>query len=139
MPDSVSDQRPGKRERLVTSATGLFRRRGVQQTTLAQVAEAADVPPGNVYYYFKTREELIGAVIEDQRGEVLGLLSQLDTLDTPVERLQGLAASWADNSQIIVEGGCPIGGLSYELAKTNPGLAHLASGCVRTLLDWSER
>ena len=31
------------------------------------------------------------------------------------------------------------GGLSHELAKTNPGLAQDATGCLRTLLDWSER
>jgi TetR/AcrR family transcriptional regulator, transcriptional repressor for nem operon len=31
--------------------------KGVERTTLADVAQAADVPVGNVYYYFKTKDE----------------------------------------------------------------------------------
>jgi TetR/AcrR family transcriptional repressor of nem operon len=33
---------------------------------MADIAAAANVPPGNVYYYFKTKEE-IGAAIIEQR------------------------------------------------------------------------
>jgi AcrR family transcriptional regulator len=50
--------RPDKRERLVAAAAELVDRHGVETPTLAQIAQAADVPPGNVYYYFKTREDL---------------------------------------------------------------------------------
>jgi len=42
--------RPGKRERLVTAAQELVYRQGVARTTLADIASAADVPVGNVYY-----------------------------------------------------------------------------------------
>lgn len=46
MPHSV-DTRPGKRDRLVASASELLHRQGVQRTTLAEIAEHADVPVGN--------------------------------------------------------------------------------------------
>lgn len=39
-----------KWERLVESATVLFHEQGVHRTTLAEVAERAHVPVGNVYY-----------------------------------------------------------------------------------------
>ncbi len=39
-------------------------RNGFSETSLADIAEAAHVPIGNVYYYFKTKEELGGAVVE---------------------------------------------------------------------------
>src|ERR687887_2896033 len=110
-------QRPGKRERLVASAADLLHRRGVQGTTLAQIAEAADVPPGNVYYYFKTRDELVHAVIGSQVQAVSALLADLDGRATPNARLKGLAESWTRNGPVIVEYGCPLGGLSYELNK----------------------
>jgi AcrR family transcriptional regulator len=42
--------RPGKRERLVAAASELIYRRGVARTTLADIAQAADVPVGNVYF-----------------------------------------------------------------------------------------
>jgi TetR/AcrR family transcriptional repressor of nem operon len=44
----------GKRERLVAAATKMLHEQGVEKTTLADTAAAADVPLGNVYYYFKT-------------------------------------------------------------------------------------
>ena len=51
----------GKHERLIASARALLHEQGVQRTTLAEVAERAQVPPGNVYYYFKTKDELVAA------------------------------------------------------------------------------
>jgi TetR/AcrR family transcriptional regulator, transcriptional repressor for nem operon len=131
-------QRPGKRERLVASAADLLHRQGVERTTLAQIAEAADVPPGNVYYYFKTRDDLVHAVVEAQMGEVRALLTRLDGRATPIARLKGLAESWTTNGPMIVEHGCPLGGLSYELNKQNAELGADAARPLRTILEWAE-
>jgi AcrR family transcriptional regulator len=130
---------PGKRERLVASAADLLHRQGVQGTTLAEIAEAADVPPGNVYYYFKTRDELVHAVIESQVEAVRALLTQLDARATPAARLKGVSASWTRNGPAIVEHGCPLGGLSYELNKQNGALGDDAARPLRVLLEWVER
>ncbi len=59
---------PDKRTRLVETATKLAYGRGFRETSLADIAEAARVPVGNVYYYFKTKEELAEAVVEQPRG-----------------------------------------------------------------------
>lgn len=45
----------GKRERLVTAARQVLYEQGVEKSALADVAEAADVPLGNVYYYLRPR------------------------------------------------------------------------------------
>ena len=50
---------PGKRERLVAAARQLLYEHGVEKTTLADIAAAADVPVGNVYYYFKTKDAMV--------------------------------------------------------------------------------
>src|SRR5258708_12423014 len=52
-----------KRSELVRAATQLLHKQGFQRTTLADVAGAAEVPLGNLYYYFKTKEALAEAVI----------------------------------------------------------------------------
>jgi AcrR family transcriptional regulator len=132
-------ERPGKRERLVASAADLLHRQGVQRTTLAEIAHGADVPAGNVYYYFKTRDELVQAVIESQVQEVEALLAQLDARATPKARLKGLAETWTRNGPMIVEHGCPLGGLSYELHKHDAELGTDAARPLRTLLEWAER
>jgi TetR/AcrR family transcriptional regulator, transcriptional repressor for nem operon len=130
--------RPGKRERLVASAADLLHRQGVERTTLAEIAHAADVPPGNVYYYFKTRDDLVHAVIEAQVQQVRALLARLDARSTPIARLKGLAESWTSNGPIIVEHGCPLGGLSYELNKHDAELGADAARPLRTIVEWAE-
>src|SRR5580704_8651476 len=101
MTNSLPPSTPGKRERLVASAAEVLHSEGLEGTTLARVAELAEVPVGNVYYYFKTREDLIRAVL-DQRGVEVGeLLTKLDARPTPRARLKALVRSWADMSVVV--------------------------------------
>jgi TetR/AcrR family transcriptional regulator, transcriptional repressor for nem operon len=134
----VPNSRPGKRERLIASAADLLHRQGVRATTLAEIAQAADVPAGNVYYYFKTRDELVHAVIESQLAAVGALLAELDARPGPAARLKGLAESWTRNGPVIVEYGCPLGGLSYELNKQDGELGAQAARPLRALVEWAE-
>jgi len=53
-----------KRNRLVDAASTIFLLKGIGETTLANIAVLADVPLGNVYYYFKTKNELVSDVIK---------------------------------------------------------------------------
>jgi TetR/AcrR family transcriptional regulator, transcriptional repressor for nem operon len=139
MPHSATTERPGKRDRLVASARDLLHRQGVERTTLAQIAQAAEVPPGNVYYYFKTRDELVGAVIESRLEQIRGLLGRLEQRSTPRARLKALARTWADVGEMVAQYGCPIGSLSSELNKQSHGLDEPASEMLRFLLDWASR
>src|SRR5215813_9709717 len=88
-------ERVGKRERLVASAGDLMHRHGVPATTLAQVAEAPEVPAGNVYYYFKTKDDLIRAVIEDRATGVRGMLAAFEQRRSPATRLKALVRHWS--------------------------------------------
>ena len=47
-----------KRDRLVQAALTVTYQQGFQATTLADIAQFAEVPLGNVYYYFRTKEAL---------------------------------------------------------------------------------
>src|SRR5260370_28872391 len=59
-----------KRTRLVETAMKLAYRDGFRESRLADIDKAAHVHVGNVYYYFKTKEELGGAVVERRLEEV---------------------------------------------------------------------
>ena len=52
-----------KRSRLLEAANRLVHAQGFNQTTLADIAREAEVPLGNVYYYFKTKEDIGHALI----------------------------------------------------------------------------
>lgn len=53
-----------KRERLITAANALYLEKSIDATTLADISHLAEVPLGNVYYYFKTKAELTSSVIK---------------------------------------------------------------------------
>ena len=139
MSDLTRQTRPGKRERLVTSAAQLVHRQGIDRTTLAQVAEAADVPLGNVYYYFKTREDLLRAVVEARAKEVRDLLSSLDARATPQARLRGLTQNWTSAAEEVAAFGCPIGGLTSELTKQDGDLSDDSPRLLREIVDWAAK
>src|ERR687887_554359 len=112
----------GKRERLVESATALFHEQGVHRTTLAEVAERAEVPLGNVYYYFKTKDELVGAVLAGYQEQAATLIDSLERGRTPQARLKALVHNWSDMRDAVVNRGCPMGTLCAELDKIEGGL-----------------
>lgn len=134
----TNSQRGDKRERLVASATGLLHRQGVHRTTLADIASAAEVPLGNVYYYYKTREDLVDAVIKRWQSTLGEQLSRLGERRTPRGRLKGLAELWTAQAETIAEDGCPLGGLTYELNKGHDALASHARELLGTVVDWTE-
>ena len=137
-PSAVA-RRPPKRERLVESARELLYEQGVQRTTLAQIAERADVPPGNVYYYFKTRDELVQAVIDARIARIRQVLGDLDRRATPKARLKALAGTWVDAAPEVKERGCPVGSLVCELSKDDSELSAQGAQLIRVILEWVER
>jgi TetR/AcrR family transcriptional regulator, transcriptional repressor for nem operon len=145
MTDSVTDQataaelRPGKRERLITAATELLHQQGVERTTLSHMAKAADVPLGNVYYYFKTKDDVIAAVIEERVRQITTILTAIDRRHrSPKVRLKALVREFSSQSEIVAQYGCPLGSLCSELDKrgSEPGLA--APELMRLPVEWAE-
>lgn len=144
-PVASSDARPGKRERLVAAARELVYLQGVAGTSLADIALAADVPVGNVYYYFKTKDDIIGAVVrtyEDQLQSTLAVLER--RYRSPNARLKALVGVLAERAagsvaQYGAQYGCPYGTLSSELAKLAEGPDRLAATLMQIQTDWAEQ
>ena len=132
--------RPGKRERLVAAARELVHRQGVARTTLADIAQAADVPVGNVYYYFKTKDDIIGAVVQSRVDQIEAALTALERQHrSPKARLKALVRFLAEQANSIAQSGCPHGTLSSELAKQAEGSDPLAVPLTQIPLDWAEQ
>src|SRR5689334_8557530 len=135
MTDSTAPVRGGKRERLVASAGDLLHRQGASATTLVQVAEAADVPPGNVYYYFKSKDDLIRAVIEARTDQVRAMLGSLRSRRSPAARLKALVHQWAEMADLVARYGCPFGTLTAELDRRDDGLDQEAARPFGLIID----
>ena len=128
----------GKRERLIESAKTLIHEQGVHPTTLAEVATHANVPPGNVYYYFKTKQDLIGAVVEDYVSQATSMVAELDRLRTPASRLKGLARSWLQVADTVADHGCPVGSLCADLNNCDGPLRDAGAAILGRITDWAE-
>ena len=59
------------RELLLNAATELFAEQGVAATTFATIAKRAGLTPAMLHYYFKDREELLDAVVEERIARVI--------------------------------------------------------------------
>jgi len=137
--EAASPTPPGKRERLIAAACDLFYRQGIASTTLAHIAEAAEVPLGNMYYYFKTKDDIVAAVVEARTEEIRSATAALQRRHgSPKARLKALVAMLAESRETIADHGCPLGSLCTELA--NSGKSHpLTAPLMQTLLDWTEQ
>ncbi len=126
-----------KRERLIEAANALIHRHGFHKTTLADIAKESDVPLGNVYYYFKTKEEICDAVIDVRKKELTKTLDGCCQTRDPKKALLRLLKSMMGASEEITETGCPHGRLCTELSNEITELTNSADGCLRVMLEWS--
>ncbi|MEU4597460.1 TetR/AcrR family transcriptional regulator [Nocardia sp. NPDC023988] len=129
--------RAGKRERLVEAAARVFYEQGIEKTTIADIATAADVPVGNVYYYFKTKDQFVHAVIETHASTLAEVVAKLAPLPTPAERLKAMVDSWVDQRDLAARFGCPTGSLAAELDKRPDGFGGEPARLMSLLIDWA--
>ena len=108
----------GKRERLVAAAVNLAYRNGFTSTSLADIAKESGVPLGNVYYYFKTRDDIAAAIIEHHRQAFDGFRARMAELPSAKARLVSFINMTVANAGEIASHGSPSGSLCAELLKS---------------------
>jgi hypothetical protein len=111
----------GKRDRLVAAARRVLHEQGVERTTLGDIAGAADVRVGSVYYYFKTKDELVAAAIDAHADDVQRTLASFDHRRGPKARLKAFVRMVIEQRDLTARYGCPQGSLCSELDKRDDG------------------
>jgi AcrR family transcriptional regulator len=133
------DDRPAKRDRLIDAAGRLFYERGVERTTIADIATTADVPLGNVYYYFKTKDDIVDAVVTTRIGAIEATQAALTKqYGAPADRLKALFKMLPEQAEMIAQRGCPNGSLCTELSKRVTGPEPNSARLMQTLIKWAE-
>ena len=127
-----------KRQRLVEAAATLFYEQGFNRTTLADIAGGADVPLGNVYYYFKTKEAIGEAIVEERLAHQREVRRQWEQQGDARDRLASFVRMTVDNRRRLARSGCPIGSLCSELHKEDGPLPEQASRLFADWLAWLE-
>jgi TetR/AcrR family transcriptional regulator, transcriptional repressor for nem operon len=116
--------------RIVHAARARFLQEGVDGAALRQIARDAGTNIGMVYYYFKTKDDLLAAVLASYDGDYVLLRSILSQHDDPRDRLKALVVTWTMAKERIASYGCPLGSLCSELSKRPPDQISDAAGVV---------
>jgi TetR/AcrR family transcriptional regulator, transcriptional repressor for nem operon len=111
-----------KRGRLVAAAVEHFHREGYARTSLAEVARAAGLSPGHVFYHFRTKEDLARAVVEAWCLRLAERLAALEEGADGWERLARLVDRMSENRGTYVGVGCPLAGLARDLRREGDAL-----------------
>jgi AcrR family transcriptional regulator len=106
------------RERIVAEADRLFYERGYELTSFSDIADAVGISRGNFYYHFKSKDEILDAVIGKRMMSTSGMLDAWETQShSPSERIKSFILIVVTNRAQIIRHGCPVGTLCSELAK----------------------
>jgi AcrR family transcriptional regulator len=134
MPKTKTD----KRSRLIQTAVKLAYRHGFRTTSLADIAEAAEVPLGNIYYYFKTKDEIGEAIVELRLAELSAQRQRWDEAGSPKDRLCACVQGVFENKDFLAECGCAVGTFCSELHKAGGSVATRATEIFAQHLAWIE-
>jgi TetR/AcrR family transcriptional regulator, transcriptional repressor for nem operon len=126
-----------KRERLIEAAKAAFYQQGVAPTTLADIAARAEVPLGNVYYYFRTKDEILAAVIGAHLGGIRARFAQWDQDPCPRQRLWSWLQYERNGQTELARYGCPCGSLSQEIGKKETPARALVAQLLHVQIAWA--
>ena len=108
------------RAHIVEAADTLFYRQGFEHTSFADIADVVQISRGNFYYHFKSKDEILNAVIEARLEDTRSMLAQWEADGrTTADRIRSFIHILIANKADIKRYGCPVGTLSSELAKLN--------------------
>jgi len=108
------------RDHIVDAADQLFYEQGFEHTSFSQIAEAVGISRGNFYYHFKTKDEILDAVINLRLSRTSSMLDNWEVEgETPADRIRSFINILLMNRDKIKRYGCPVGTLCTELAKLN--------------------
>lgn len=127
------------RTRLLQAAEKTTYRYGFGNTAIADVAKEAGIPLGNVYYYFKTKDEIGDAIVELRASRFRKLLQEFDKAGSPKERLCAFVQIKIKNREELARSGCPVGTLCSELRKLGGVVAGKSMILFAMALDWMEK
>ena len=106
------------RSDIVKAADDLFYRQGYGHTSFADIAGAVEISRGNFYHHFKTKDEILEAVIAGRLASTQAMLAAWESTDEhPADRIRSFIHILIANRAEITRHGCPVGTLCTELAK----------------------
>jgi len=91
------------REAIVDAALRLFDERGFEQTTIADIAEAADIAPRTFFGYFPSKEDVVFADFPEQLEALSRRLRERDEDETAIDALRAVIRDALEHADLTDE------------------------------------
>lgn len=125
------------REKILHAAIALFHEKGYAATGLAEILKRAEANSGSFYYFFRSKEQLLVAVLEEYERMLYPALLEPTWAGTtdPIERIFKLLGKYRE-ALVLTDCtyGCPIGRLALEV---DPRMVVVSQGISRNFDGWA--
>lgn len=82
-----------RRQQIARAALHLIAARGIEKTSIREIAAASEMTVGNLYHYIGTREDIIYLAINHGLDQVRKLIAEIDDLCATLEPQEALKAA----------------------------------------------
>jgi AcrR family transcriptional regulator len=128
------------RDHIVEAADHLFYRQGYEHTSFADIADVVQISRGNFYFHFKTKDEILDAVINARLANTRKMLERWEIEGKqPADRIRSFIHILIANRADIKCSGCPVGTLCTELAKLSHASQPEANKLFTLFRTWLRR
>lgn len=125
------------RDQIVGAADRLFYERGFEHTSFADIADVVGISRGNFYHHFKSKNEILNAVVELRLAATREMLAGWELAhQEPADRIRCFIDILSANRAPIMRHGCPVGSLCSELARLGHPSRHEALGLFGLFRSW---
>jgi TetR/AcrR family transcriptional repressor of nem operon len=108
---------------IVTRAARLFRARGIEGTSVADVMQAAERTHGGFYRHFDTKDALLQSVLKSAFTDMCSLMQAGFADSDAANALDGFLAHYLSPDRVAnVADGCPIAALAGDIARSSDTL-----------------
>ncbi|MFL6200923.1 MAG: TetR/AcrR family transcriptional regulator [Thermoanaerobaculia bacterium] len=80
------DQGAGRKREILEGASRVFRARGLHAAGMRDIAAELGMAVGNLYYYFRDKEDLLAFVQESALARLLEMAARVRALDLPADQ-----------------------------------------------------
>ena len=127
------------RERFIEVARQLFARKGVENTTMNDIASASDKGRRTIYTYFKSKREIFNAVIANETEELLARLRRVSLENIPPQEklIKYIDCRFKTVSEIVSRNGSLKAGFFRDVRKVDRArklLVEQESAILKTIL-----
>ena len=101
------------RNKIIDTADDLFYQQGFNHTSFSDIAKEVGISRGNFYYHFKTKDDILAAVLEKRRSGQ----EWTSDISSAQERLNKYVNMMVGLQDELIQYGCPVGSVCSELIK----------------------